>query len=134
MKSIIRIFATISIVITILLSIGLFVQAAMPSHEVIERTDPTSNAGPAKPIDIKSTKPKSKSSSKPTYNGSVSSKVPSKQPTKSKPKTTPKCPKGTMNIGSKTDPACKIIPTGCPYGDSVPMEYCYDNSDSLTDK
>lgn len=36
------------------------------------------------------------------------------------------CPEGTYNIGiSKTDePLCKIIPTGCPHGDSIPMEKC----------
>lgn len=36
------------------------------------------------------------------------------------------CPEGTYNIGiSKTDePLCKIIPTGCPYGDSIPMTDC----------
>lgn len=45
--------------------------------------------------------------------------------TKPKPKTYT-CPKGTMNIGSPKQPACKIIPTGCPYGDSIPMEQCYE--------
>lgn len=36
------------------------------------------------------------------------------------------CPAGTYDTGiSKTDvPLCKIIPTGCPYGDSIPMDYC----------
>lgn len=36
------------------------------------------------------------------------------------------CPEGTYNIGIyKTDePLCKIIPTGCPHGDSIPMEKC----------
>lgn len=39
-----------------------------------------------------------------------------------------KCPEGTYDIGiSKTDePLCKIIPTGCHYGDSIPMEKCYE--------
>lgn len=39
-----------------------------------------------------------------------------------------KCPEGTYDIGiSKTDePLCKIIPTGCPYGDSIPMNECYE--------
>lgn len=36
------------------------------------------------------------------------------------------CPPGSYNIGiSKTDePLCKIEPTGCPYGDSIPMDMC----------
>lgn len=31
------------------------------------------------------------------------------------------CPVGTYPIG---DGVCKSEPTGCPYGDSVPMEKC----------
>ena len=33
------------------------------------------------------------------------------------------CPEGSYNIGiSKTDePLCKLNPTGCPYGDSIPL-------------
>ena len=32
------------------------------------------------------------------------------------------CPAGQEPIG---DGNCRITPTGCPYGDSVPMEECY---------
>lgn len=37
-----------------------------------------------------------------------------------------RCPEGTYDIGiSKTDePLCKIKPTGCPKGDSIPMIQC----------
>lgn len=37
------------------------------------------------------------------------------------------CPAGSYNIGSKEpggEPICKLEPTGCPWGDSVPMEKC----------
>jgi hypothetical protein len=36
------------------------------------------------------------------------------------------CPEGTYNVGeTKTnEPLCKIIPTGCPYGDSIPLDMC----------
>lgn len=36
------------------------------------------------------------------------------------------CPAGSYNIGeSKTnEPLCKLEPTGCPYGDSIPMDMC----------
>ena len=37
-----------------------------------------------------------------------------------------RCPVGSYEIGSKDDvqPICKLEPTGCPYGDSIPMEDC----------
>jgi hypothetical protein len=31
------------------------------------------------------------------------------------------CPEGSYPIG---DGACKLEPTGCPFGDSIPMEKC----------
>lgn len=31
------------------------------------------------------------------------------------------CPKGSYDIG---DNVCKSEPTGCPYGDSLPMDKC----------
>lgn len=36
------------------------------------------------------------------------------------------CPDGSYNIGTKdgVNPICKLEPTGCPYGDSIPMEDC----------
>lgn len=40
------------------------------------------------------------------------------------------CPKGTYPIGD----ACKNEPTGCPYGDSVPMELCYKSVPMVLDE
>lgn len=38
------------------------------------------------------------------------------------------CPEGNYFIDFKDDdqsqPICKLIPTGCPYGDSIPMDVC----------
>jgi len=36
------------------------------------------------------------------------------------------CPDGTTYVTSDKngEPLCKINPTGCPYGDSIPMEQC----------
>jgi hypothetical protein len=36
------------------------------------------------------------------------------------------CPTGSYNIGTKdgVNPICKLEPTGCPFGDSVPMDKC----------
>lgn len=36
------------------------------------------------------------------------------------------CPPGSYNIGTKDgiNPICKLEPTGCPYGDSIPMDMC----------
>ena len=36
------------------------------------------------------------------------------------------CPSGSYNIGTKdgVNPICKLEPTGCPWGDSVPMDKC----------
>lgn len=36
-----------------------------------------------------------------------------------------RCPEGSYEIGSKDEgPLCKLEPTGCPYGDSIPMDMC----------
>ena len=34
------------------------------------------------------------------------------------------CPDGSYNIGTKdgVNPICKLEPTGCPYGDSIPLD------------
>ena len=33
------------------------------------------------------------------------------------------CPEGTFNVGhSKNGPVCRNEPTGCPYGDSIPID------------
>lgn len=37
------------------------------------------------------------------------------------------CPAGSYEIGRKEpdgEPICKLEPTGCPYGDSIPMDMC----------
>lgn len=38
------------------------------------------------------------------------------------------CPAGSYLIGYKDEkniqPVCKLEPTGCPYGDSIPMDMC----------
>lgn len=36
------------------------------------------------------------------------------------------CPPGSYNIGTKDgiEPICKLEPTGCPFGDSVPLDKC----------
>lgn len=36
------------------------------------------------------------------------------------------CPTGSYNIGTKdgVEPICKLEPTGCPFGDSVPLDKC----------
>lgn len=36
------------------------------------------------------------------------------------------CPPGSYNIGTKdgVNPICKLEPTGCPFGDSVPLDKC----------
>lgn len=38
----------------------------------------------------------------------------------------PTCPEGSYDIGitKNGEPLCKIEPTGCPYGDSIPLEKC----------
>lgn len=35
------------------------------------------------------------------------------------------CPDTSYNINTEEDPICKSEPTGCPYGDSIPMDICY---------
>ncbi len=36
-----------------------------------------------------------------------------------------KCPEGSYEIGNKLgEPICKAEPTGCVYGDSIPLEDC----------
>ena len=42
-----------------------------------------------------------------------------------------RCPAGSYEIGSKEDdqPICKLEPTGCPWGDSVPMDKCAPPAD-----
>lgn len=35
------------------------------------------------------------------------------------------CPEGTEPIGSG---ACRITPTGCPWGDSIPMDKCEESA------
>jgi hypothetical protein len=38
-----------------------------------------------------------------------------------------KCPEGSYLVGYKSKDAgyiCKLVPTGCPYGDSIPMDNC----------
>lgn len=37
-----------------------------------------------------------------------------------------KCPEGSYDIGitKNGEPLCKLEPTGCPYGDSIPLEVC----------
>lgn len=46
-------------------------------------------------------------------------------PVEEEPETPPKtCPEGSYEIGRKEDngdPICKLNPTGCPYGDSIPL-------------
>lgn len=39
---------------------------------------------------------------------------------------TSECPAGSYDIGISKDgqPICKLEPTGCPYGDSIPMDMC----------
>jgi hypothetical protein len=32
------------------------------------------------------------------------------------------CPEGTVNIGTEQEPECRDEPTGCPYGDSIPVD------------
>lgn len=43
------------------------------------------------------------------------------------------CPDGSYNIGIEKDgnPICKLEPTGCPWGDSVPMDKCSPPSDII---
>ena len=38
--------------------------------------------------------------------------------------TTAGCPDGSYNIGTKdgVNPICKLEPTGCPWGDSIPLD------------
>lgn len=41
-----------------------------------------------------------------------------------------RCPAGSYEIGDRDgQPICKLEPTGCPWGDSVPMEKCAPPSD-----
>lgn len=47
---------------------------------------------------------------------------PPQEPASMTPEVPASCPEGQEPIG---DGNCRITPTGCPYGDSVPMEYCY---------
>ena len=44
----------------------------------------------------------------------------------SKATTEEKCPEGSYSIGFSKDGdlVCKLEPTGCPWGDSVPMDKC----------
>lgn len=35
------------------------------------------------------------------------------------------CPAGQTQIGTENgQPICRITPTGCPYGDSIPLDMC----------
>lgn len=36
------------------------------------------------------------------------------------------CPAGSYNINTKDEPICKLEPTGCPYGDSIPLDVCFE--------
>lgn len=35
------------------------------------------------------------------------------------------CPEGSYNIGTSEEPICKNEPTGCQYGDAIPMDVCH---------
>lgn len=45
----------------------------------------------------------------------------------------PQCPTGSYFIGVGPDGlvACHLNPTGCPYGDSIPMDQCVDKSSKV---
>lgn len=49
-------------------------------------------------------------------------------PTRPAQATTKSCPAGSYQIGwdkdDPTQPVCKMEPTGCPFGDSVPLDRC----------
>ena len=49
-----------------------------------------------------------------------------------------KCPDGMYQIGwSKDDPKeiiCRMIPTGCPLGDSIPMDLCNEKLKKIEEK
>ena len=49
-----------------------------------------------------------------------------------------KCPDGMYQIGwSKDDPeeiTCRMIPTGCPLGDSIPMDLCNEKLKKIEEK
>jgi len=52
----------------------------------------------------------------------VQKPVPASAPV-SKPQTAKaSCPDGTYNINTEAEPVCKQQPTGCPYGDSIPVD------------
>lgn len=45
----------------------------------------------------------------------------------------PTCPAGTYNVNTDADPVCKNDPTGCVYGDSIPLDQCVDKSAAAND-
>ena len=110
---------------------SLSVSAQLFTSTKVDRIDPSSKAGPAKPTKVRVSKFKSKPVVK-RHSRMPSIPTPNPKPPTRKPRLS--CPKDTMNIGTKGSPVCKIIPTGCPNGDSIPMEFCYKDSDTLTDK
>jgi hypothetical protein len=60
---------------------------------------------------------------KPTNQPSVKQTTPQSAPQQPTVQPTPKsCPAGTYNIGTTNEPVCKNEPTGCPYGDSIPVD------------
>jgi hypothetical protein len=46
----------------------------------------------------------------------------------------PGCPEGTTQHPSKVEgePLCKINPTGCVHGDSIPLEECHKFDENTT--
>lgn len=56
----------------------------------------------------------------------VNPKTPSKPPAPAKAKQDDGCPAGSYRIDESRagNIMCRIEPTGCPYGDSVPMKDC----------
>ena len=74
--------------------------------------------------DVETEKMNVDTSSTPNQQTSTPKSAPTQQPT---PKTSPKpaatCPAGSYRIGgTESEPVCKAEPTGCPYGDSIPVD------------
>lgn len=115
----------ITTILVVALLCLLYLLLASSLTKPIFRNDPSTSAESYKPIKIEPKKEAQQITPVQPELTQTYTKPSKSKTTKSKPKTYT-CPKGTMNINTPEQPACKIIPTGCPYGDSIPMDQCHE--------
>lgn len=121
-------FAITVVTISILLG-GLFVGiVANGLADVAKEQETTNNATTQQkpletheitPQDAAETTQPSQTTNQPSVKQTTPQSAPQQPTVQPAPKT---CPAGTYNIGTINEPVCKNEPTGCPYGDSIPVD------------